>query len=287
MTKILDRQAQYTLDDLRYLMGRLREPDTGCPWDIKQDFTSIAPSTIEESYELADAILRKDYSDVKEECGDVLFQVIYYAELGSELPADERFDWRDIVHALVNKLIRRHPHVFPEGRLYQRNLNGGITELEQSSRWEQSKALERSKKGLSGFFDDIPHGLPAASRAKKMQKRAAQVGFDWPCVKGVLDKLEEELAELKEAIVDYQQDQTTSSENRKAHVAEELGDVFFTMVNLSRHLKIDFDITAMQSNQKFASRFESMLTLIEQEGVDIKELESLEWESYWRKVKTQ
>lgn len=272
----------YTVDDLRYLMERLRDPASGCQWDLRQEFSTIAPSTIEEAYELVDAIVRKDYADVKEECGDVLFQVIYYAELSKSLQPDDRFTFSEIVHSLVEKLIRRHPHVFPEGKLYRRRAGDDISASEQAKNWEAYKAQEREKKGLAGFFDDIPVGLPASIRAKKIQKRAANVGFDWEGPEGVLIKLEEEVTELRQAMAAYRLSANADSRNS---VKEEFGDVIFTLVNLARHLKMDFDMMAKAANEKFVRRFTAMLDLVKENGLAIDTLKVSDLESLWVQVK--
>ena len=237
-----DRQ-RHTLDDLLTLMQRLRDPRDGCPWDLKQDYGTITPSTLEEAYEVVDAIERQDYVHLREELGDLLFQVVFYGQLAAE---EDRFDMSDIVHDLTAKLIRRHPHVFPDGTLDSRRASGSaLGDAEIKASWEAIKQEERVSKGSQGVFDDVPATLPALSRAAKLQKRAAKAGFDWDCHQGVVDKLDEEVAELKMALAD---DDLTA-------VADELGDVLFTCVNLSRHLGLDAERLARQAGLKFEQRF--------------------------------
>ena len=235
-------QQQYTIDDLLYLMARLRDPQAGCPWDIKQDYASIAPSTLEEAYEVVDAIERQDFGHLKEELGDLLFQVIFYSQLGKE---EGRFEFASVVSDLVSKLMRRHPHVFPDGTLQSRVDNRHTLPVDVKARWEAIKQQERAEKGTLGVLDDVPLNLPSLSRAAKLQKRAAAVGFDWRDVHGPIAKVREELAEVEEALA--LQDQ--------AAVAEELGDLLFSVVNISRYLKIDPEAALRAANRKFEQRF--------------------------------
>ncbi len=186
--------TQYSVDDLLYLMARLRDPESGCPWDIKQDYASIAPSTLEEAYEVVDAIEKQDFVHLKEELGDLLFQVIFYSQLGKE---DERFEFASVVSDLVAKLIRRHPHVFPDGTLQSRIDNRNTLQADVKARWEAIKQQEREAKGAQGLLADVPLNLPALSRAAKLQKRAASVGFDWDNVYGPIAKVRVEWVSLK------------------------------------------------------------------------------------------
>lgn len=232
----------YSVDDLLYLMARLREPGSGCPWDLKQSYKTIAPSTLEEAYEVVDTIEREDYDHLREELGDLLFQVIFYSQLGSE---EERFDFPTIVDGLVGKLIRRHPHVFPDGTLASRVDDQASVPDDVKQRWEAIKQQERAEKGVRGVLDDVPTNLPALSRAAKLQKRAAGVGFDWPDVRGPLEKVREEATELEEAI----------AEGDRAAQEEELGDLLFAAANAARHLKIDPEAALRAANRKFERRF--------------------------------
>ncbi|WP_105103919.1 nucleoside triphosphate pyrophosphohydrolase [Microbulbifer pacificus] len=260
----------YSVEDLQYLMSQLRDPESGCPWDLKQTFATIVPSTIEEAYEVAEAIEREDFTHLREELGDLLFQVIFYAQLGRE---QGHFDFSGIVDTLVRKLVRRHPHVFPSGDLYGDNRSVDIDEEQIKANWEATKAAERESKGERGTLGGVASGLPALTRAAKLQKRAAQVGFDWPAVDGVLEKVAEELQELREAI--------TSGDT--AHAREELGDLLFSCVNVARHLSVDPETALRQCNRKFERRFgevESALRLRNQQPSDVslEELDRL-WEA--------
>lgn len=233
----------YTIDDLLYLMARLRDPDSGCPWDIKQDYASIAPSTLEEAYEVVDAIEKQDFAHLKEELGDLLFQVIFYSQLGSE---EQRFDFAQVVSDLVAKLVRRHPHVFPDGSLQSRVDNRHTLPVDVKARWEAIKQQERAEKGTTGALADVPLNLPALSRAAKLQKRAAAVGFDWEDIQGPIAKVREELIEVEEAL----------AQQNMAAVEEELGDLLFSVVNISRYLKLDPEAVLRAANRKFEQRFQ-------------------------------
>lgn len=233
---------QYSIDDLLYLMARLRDPESGCPWDIKQDYASIAPSTLEEAYEVVDAIEKQDFIHLKEELGDLLFQVIFYSQLGKE---EQRFEFAGVVSDLTAKLIRRHPHVFPEGTLQSRVNNRHILPTDVKARWEEIKQQERAAKGAQGLLADVPLNLPSLSRAAKLQKRAASVGFDWDDVYGPVAKVREELLEV-EAELDSGDQQA---------LEEELGDLLFAVVNIARYQKIDPEQALRRANQKFEQRF--------------------------------
>lgn len=235
-------QHTYSTDDLLYLMARLRDPETGCPWDIKQDYASIAPSTLEEAYEVVDAIEKQDFVHLKEELGDLLFQVIFYSQLGKE---EQRFDFGSVVSGLVEKLVRRHPHVFPDGTLASKIDNRHTLPADVKARWEAIKQEERAAKGASGILADVPLNLPALSRAAKLQKRAASVGFDWQDISGPIAKVREELLEVEEAL---------AAHDTQA-IEDELGDLFFSVVNISRYLKIDPEQALRKANQKFEQRF--------------------------------
>jgi ATP diphosphatase len=234
--------TQYTIDDLLYLMARLRDPESGCPWDLTQDYVSIVPSTLEEAYEVVDAIEKRDFVHLKEELGDLLFQVIFYSQLGKE---EDRFEFAGVVSDLVAKLIRRHPHVFPEGTLHSRVENRHTLPTDVKARWEAIKQQERLEKGANGILADVPLNLPSLSRAAKLQKRAASVGFDWDDVYGPIAKVREELMEV-EAELDS---------GDMAALEEELGDLLFAVVNIARYQKIDPEQALRRANQKFEQRF--------------------------------
>ena len=265
-------------------MARRREPDTGCPWDTKQTFASIVPHTIEEAYEVADAIEQGDYPHVKDELGDLLFQVIFYARMGQE---EGHFDFDGIVDNLVRKLIRRHPHVFPEGTLESRiDPDNRPTEAWIKESWERIKAEERAQKpapdadALVSRLDGIARTLPAMARAEKLQRRAARHGFDWPDIGPVFDKLHEEIDELKEA---WQAAEDGTGE--RDAVEDELGDLLFVCVNLARFMKVNPEQALRRTNRKFEMRFRAIEEILAAEGRDMDE-ESLEaLDAIWQRVK--
>lgn len=222
------------LTRLLQIMARLRHPDGGCPWDLQQSFRTIAPYTIEEAYEVADAIERGDLDALREELGDLLFQVVFHSQMATEQGA---FDFEEVAKAISDKLERRHPHVFGAARIGSAG--------EQTLAWEAHKRQERARKG-GGVLADIPLALPALTRADKLGRRAAQVGFEWPSVDGALDKLDEELGELRKALREGAS---------REEVAQELGDVLFCVVNACRYLSIDPEATLRDANAKFERRF--------------------------------
>lgn len=272
----------YTIEDLRTLMARLRDPQTGCPWDLKQTFHSILPHTLEEAHEVADAIEREDYPHLRDELGDLMFQVIFYSQLGQE---QSLFDFDQVVDQLVRKLLRRHPHVFPAGTLDSRVDPDNRPSDEAISRsWERIKAEERAMKPDAIADDsrlaDIPGALPAMTRAEKLQRRAARYGFDWPDIGPVFDKLEEELGELREAWSAAQQDP-----GQRDALEDELGDLLFVCVNLARFLKVNPDQALRRTNRKFEARFRAIEQILAAQGRDM-EQESLEaLDAIWQSVK--
>lgn len=261
----------YDIDDLIRVMERLRDPETGCPWDIKQDFKSIVPSTLEECYELAHAIEQEDFHHVGEELGDVLFQVIFYAQLGRE---QGLFSFAEIVNTLVEKLVRRHPHVFAGGEI-EAVVEGSTSVEEVNANWEAIKSAERGAREQHGVLDDVPVALPALPRAQKLQKRAAGVGFDWRDATPVLAKLDEELQELREALV----------AGNPTAIREEMGDLLFTCVNLSRHLKIDSETALRESSSKFERRFRQMEQLAAAADTPLEALDDAALDSLWEQAK--
>jgi len=265
--------TQYNVSDLLRVMQRLRDPQTGCPWDLGQDFQSIVPATLEECYELAQAIEQEDYVHVAEELGDVLFQVIFYAQLGKE---QNLFSFDAIVTTLVEKLIRRHPHVFAGGEIE------GVVHLhrsvdEVSKTWEAIKQTERNSKNHLGILADIPLALPALPRAQKVQKRAAQVNFDWVDTPAVLDKLQEELEELRRA--------TSANDTEEIH--DELGDVLFTTVNLARHLGMDAEESLRRATAKFERRFRLMEKTVAADGGALSDMSEVQLDHLWRRAKEE
>ena len=274
---------QYSVDDLLYLMSRLRDPESGCPWDIKQTFDTIVPHTLEEAYEVADAIAKQDFPHLKEELGDLLFQVIFYSQMGKE---QQHFQFEDIVHTLVSKLIRRHPHVFPTGELHSEDNHIKLSDEEIKGRWEAIKQQERQEKAEQdrlagkaetkpGLLDDVPAALPALQRAEKLQKRAATVGFDWPETEQVLDKIEEEIAELREAL----------AKGNQAYIQDEMGDLFFAMTNLSRHINVKSEIALRGTNDKFTRRFSHIEKTLGQQGKTLEDASLEEMEALWQAAK--
>lgn len=256
------------IKELLKIMQQLRDPDTGCPWDVEQDFKSIVPYTIEEAYEVADAIQRHDLDDLKDELGDLLLQVVFHSQMASEQAA---FDFGDVVNSICNKMIRRHPHVFAGASVKDSQT--------QSKNWEAIKAQERAVKQPSGsqnsILDSVPNNLPGLLRAKKLTKKAASVGFDWPNVESVLAKVDEELAELREAI----------ASGDKEHVAEELGDLTFVMANVARKLDLDPDQSLRSANQKFIQRFHYIEDSLTAQGTSVKEASLETMDELWNEAK--
>ncbi|TDX32253.1 ATP diphosphatase [Modicisalibacter xianhensis] len=266
---------RHSLQDLLTLMAVLRDPGQGCPWDLKQDWDSIVPHTLEEAYEVADAIERRAYDELPGELGDLLFQVVYYSQFASE---EGRFDFHDVVDTLTAKMIARHPHVFPEGTLVSRRQGIDATQVETAqvnSRWEALKAEERQSRQAVSVLDDVPRALPALSRAAKLTKRASRVGFDWPDARGVLDKIREELDEVEEAIV----------AGDDAHAREEVGDLLFAVVNLARRLKADPEQALRATNAKFERRFRHVETALAQSGRTPDDASLEEMDGYWDDAK--
>ena len=265
--------AKYDLHDLLKVMARLRDPKTGCNWDLQQSYRTIAPSTIEEAYEVVDAIERDDFVHLREELGDLLFQVIFYSQLALE---EQRFSFDDVVQQLAAKLVRRHPHVFPAGTLESRREGDKpVDEQVIIKAWEAIKEEERSAKGATGVLADVPVTLPATTRAAKLQKRASRCGFDWSDVTGVFNQLDEELQELREAINDADQQ----------GIAEEAGDLLFTAVNLTRHLGLDAESVLRAANAKFERRFNFIEKQLADNGLS-PELENIEqMENLWQAAK--
>jgi len=264
--------SQYNLTDLQRVMERLRDPATGCPWDIKQDFSSIVPSTLEECYELAEAIEQEDFPHVAEELGDVLFQVIFYSQLGKERGL---FTLEGVIDTLVSKLIRRHPHVFANADI-EGVVDAHVSVEDVKQSWESIKESERKQKSQAGVLADVPVALPALPRAQKLQKRAARVGFDWQNPNEVLDKLEEEVAELRVAL----------AAGEESAVVDELGDVLFTSVNLARQLDRDAESVLRQASAKFERRFVHMENTAAGRKENFADLPRAEMERLWRSAKS-
>ncbi len=252
--------------ELIAIMRRLRDPDGGCPWDLEQNFATIAPYTIEEAYEVASAVEAGDFAGLKDELGDLLLQVVFHAQMASE---QDLFGFSDVVRAISEKMIRRHPHVFADGP--------ARTPAAVTNAWEEIKRAEREGKPAKseGLLDDVPHALPALMRAVKLQNRAAQVGFDWPSAVTVTDKIAEESRELAEA----------AASGKPAKVAEEFGDLLFAMANLSRHLKVDPEEALRAANAKFIRRFKWIESGLQAQGRKLQDASLEEMEALWQEAK--
>ena len=252
------------LEELLSTFRSLRDPDTGCAWDREQTFKSIASCAIEEAYEVADAIDREDFKSLKSELGDLFFQVVFHAEMANEKGI---FNLNDVINELNDKLVRRHPHVFSNEK--------ALSSEESLTIWEDIKAQERKTQKLESLMDDVPKNLPSLLRAKKLQKRAARVGFDWKDANKVIDKIEEELEELK----------IEHSKNNKDKLAVEVGDILFTIVNLTRHYDLDPEDIMRRSNLKFEQRFKAMEKYAEQNDLELKRMSVDQLENVWQKIK--
>ena len=266
---IIHDQNYPNLDKLLWVMDRLRDPEDGCPWDLKQTFASIVPFTLEEAYEVADAIESGQPEAIREELGDLLFQVVFYARLGKE---QALFDFEDVAGAMAEKLIRRHPHVFAQAK---------FDESEVKANWEAEKAKERADKagGSASLLDNIPRAMPALTRAAKIQKRCATVGFDWPDTEGVFAKIQEEILEVQDELAKPQIDEQA--------LEEELGDLLFATVNLLRKLKKDPETMLRRANDKFEQRFSYIEAHLNGKGLSLQQASLEEMEKLWQQAKLQ
>lgn len=261
---------RYSINDLLAIMARLRDPNGGCPWDVEQDFASIAPYTIEEAYEVADAIEQGDMQALRGELGDLLLQVVFHAQMAAEAG---HFDYGDVVQAVSEKMVQRHPHVFG---------NASIADADAQTRaWEDQKAAERAMKAKvegrePSVLDDVARGLPALMRAEKLQKRAARVGFDWPSAAPVFDKMTEELGELTDVI---------NAGSDPDRIEDELGDVLFTCVNLARKLGTDPEVALRRTIAKFERRFRVVEAGARADGTNLRDLNLDQLEERWVKAK--
>lgn len=255
------------LERLRGIMARLRDPERGCPWDREQDLTTLVPFTIEEAYEVADAVERGDLDELREELGDLLFQVVFYARIAEEAG---QFDLDDVIAGIAGKLIRRHPHVFGDAEV--------DSVAGQSRAWEAHKAEERrSKGGATDVFSGVALALPALTRAVKLQRRAARVGFDWPDRERVLEKVGEELGELHAEI----------EGGDAARLDHEIGDLLLAVSNLARHLDIDPEGAVRRANRRFQRRYRRMETLAAAAGGRLEDASLEEMEAFWRRAKAE
>jgi len=266
------------MKQLLEIMATLRDPEKGCPWDKKQDFQSISAYTVEEAYEVADAIERKNLTDLKDELGDLLFQVVFHSQMAQELGA---FDFNDVVAAISDKLVRRHPHVFEQDENNQSE-NGGPSEEALFEQWEAHKRSERKSKEDERFeadsseLDGIASTLPALRWSEKIQKRAAGVGFEWPNIDSVWAKLDEEIAELKQEV---------GIANNQDRIEDELGDVLFVCANLAKYLKINPEQALRRANQKFIKRFKLVEQIVQDKNTVMSACEIAELEACWQQAK--
>ena len=276
-------EALTAIDRLIAIMTMLRDKQHGCPWDLEQTIKSLLPYTLEEVYEVADAIENNDLVELEDELGDLLFQVIFYAQIAKEQGA---FDFQDIATAISDKLVRRHPHVFPAGDVEQFGIPQDISAQQVVVNWEAIKEIEREEKRKKGgsaaveknesILDDVPRALPAMERARKLQKRAAQVGFDWAEIAPVLNKLKEEVAEFEEALA--------SGDHER--ISDELGDVLFATINLARHSKIEPEVALRSTNRRFELRFKWMEVALSKQGKVFKDANLEELDALWDQAKS-
>lgn len=270
------------IEKLIALMKMLRDKKHGCPWDLEQTITSLVPYTLEEVYEVADAIENNDMVELEDELGDLLFQVVFYAQIAEE---QGQFKFEDIASAISNKLIRRHPHVFPSGDVSKFPVEQQITPSQVVINWDKIKEAEREEKRRrsgsqtddtpSSILDDVPRALPAVERARKLQKRAAGAGFDWQDIGPVLDKLKEEIAEFEQAL----------EQDDAQHMSNELGDILFAAVNLARHSAVEPEIALRSSNRRFEARFKWIEASLLAQGKSFDEMELQELDLLWDKAK--
>lgn len=261
-----DTQSADALIGLLQIMRRLRDPESGCPWDRQQTHRSIAPYAVEEAYELLDTIERNDTEELRDELGDLLFQVVFHAQMSSESGV---FDFQDVVNAICEKLTRRHPHVFGDEKIE----NAG----HQTTAWESHKAAERHSKERTGLLDGVPLALPALTRAGKLQKRAARIGFDWNAAQGTLVKVREELDELQQEI----------ERGYTANIESEFGDLLFSCVNLARKLEVDPESALRGTNRKFEQRIACMESLARARSVTLDELPLEQLDALWEEAKSR
>lgn len=259
------------LSRLLDIMARLRDPDTGCPWDVKQTMESLTRYTIEEAYEVVDAIENGSTDEIKEELGDLLFHIVFYSQIGQET---NEFTFGDVANAVSDKLIRRHPHVFGAKKV-------ALSDEALNAQWESIKAREKINSAPQGdapsVLDAVPTGMPALMYAQKIQKACAKVGFDWPEVSPVLDKVREEVDEIQQEL--------DAAERQQHRIEEEIGDALFAMVNLARHCNVDADTALRRASTKFAFRFKEVEARAKQQAADLSALSLEQMEALWQQVK--
>ena len=263
------RVSEHTIDDLLRIMATLRDPQRGCPWDVQQNFDTIAPYTLEEAYEVADAIDRKNFADLRDELGDLLLQVVFHARMAEELG---KFSFTDVVEAICTKMVRRHPHVFAGEKVDDAQA--------QTAAWEEHKRRERQQHAGAdtSVLAGISRGLPEWQRALKLQKRASTVGFDWTTPEPVLDKLREEIDEVRAELADGAD---------RARLVDEIGDVLFVGVNLARLTGVDYSAALRGANAKFERRFRRMETLAAEDGRSLSGMSLAEQDAYWDRAKAE
>ena len=269
----------HSLDDLLHLMKRLRDPETGCPWDVAQTSADIVNYSIEEVYELADAIENHGTEEIRAELGDLLFQVIFLSRIAEER---SEFGFGDVVSGLIEKLVQRHPHVFTDGDLYGSPRQGDVRSDEVNRSWEKIKQQERQSRQETGLFADVPLALPALRRAAKLQKRAVPLGLDWSCSIDIVDKLKEELDELERAL-EYERSGSGNVET----VAEEVGDLLFSCVNIARKQGIDAEQALRKSSDKFVQRVLLVERMIAEQGASGETLSEQEIDQLWVRAKNE
>jgi MazG family protein len=260
--------------DLLAVMAALRTPGTGCPWDLEQTHETIAPYTLEEAYEVADAIARGDRGHLKEELGDLLLQVVYHARMAEE---EKLFDFADVVDSITRKMIRRHPHVFGDETARSASLAKEFWEKMKTEEKLRSSSLGAAQAGRAGVLDDVPIALPALTRAVKLQDKAARVGFDWPLLAPVLAKLKEEIAEFEEAIIG----------SDDSNITQEFGDLLFVIANVARHLKVDPEAALRAANQKFVRRFRRIEEKLAAKGKTPEQSTLGEMDLLWNEAKAE
>lgn len=258
----------HSIQDFIELIAQLRHPEKGCPWDLKQNYESMIPCLIEETYEVIDAIQKKDITNLREELGDLLLQVVFFSQLASE---EQYFNFDDVLNDIAEKIIRRHPHVFADAK--------AENEEEALARWNSIKALEKSKAQNQSILDNVPSAFPALMRAQKLQKQCSKIGFDWTEISPVFEKIEEELQEVKDEFNKNPQD--------IERIEEELGDLFFATVNLSRHLKCNAEESLRKANLKFEQRFRKVEQKANEMGKELTALSLIEMDILWDEVKRE
>lgn len=258
----------HSIQDFIELIAQLRHPEKGCPWDLKQNYESMIPCLIEETYEVIDAIQKKDITNLREELGDLLLQVVFFSQLASE---EQYFNFDDVLNDIAEKIIRRHPHVFADAK--------AENEEEALARWNSIKALEKSKAQNQSILDNVPSAFPALMRAQKLQKQCSKIGFDWTEISPVFEKIEEELQEVK--------DEFNKNPQHIERIEEELGDLFFATVNLSRHLKCNAEESLRKANLKFEQRFRKVEQKAKEMGKELTALSLIEMDILWDEVKRE